>query len=92
MPHYKDTDNKLHWLDDASFAHYLPAGCVEITDAEAESLCLVYVPTYADKRAAEYPPITDYLDGIVKGDQEQIDTYIAACNAVKLKYPKTEGA
>lgn len=38
MPHYKDLNNGLHWLDDASFAHYLPAGCVQITDEEAESL------------------------------------------------------
>ena len=45
---------------------------------------------YIAKRAAEYPPITDYLDGVVKGDQEQIDAYIAACQAVKTKYPKPE--
>jgi hypothetical protein len=43
---------------------------------------------YIAKRAAEYPPITDYIDGIVKGDQDQIDAYIAACQAVKAKYPK----
>lgn len=44
--------------------------------------------TYDVLRAAEYPPITDYLDGVVKGDQAQIDAYIAACQAVKAKYPK----
>lgn len=43
---------------------------------------------YKYKRAAEYPPITDYLDGIVKGDQAQIDKYIADCLVVKAKYPK----
>lgn len=43
---------------------------------------------YKAKRIAEYPPITDYLDGIVKGDQAQIDKYIADCLAVKAKYPK----
>ena len=43
---------------------------------------------YKSKRAAEYPPYTNYLDGIVKGDQAQIDAYIAACQAVKAKYPK----
>jgi hypothetical protein len=43
---------------------------------------------YKSKRAAEYPPMTDYLDGIVKGDQSQIDKYIADCQAVKAKYPK----
>ena len=43
---------------------------------------------YIAKRQAEYPPITDYLDGVVKGDQAQIDKYIADCQAVKAKYPK----
>jgi hypothetical protein len=43
---------------------------------------------YAIKRVAEYPPITDYIDGVVKGDQAQIDKYIADCLAVKAKYPK----
>jgi hypothetical protein len=43
-------------------------------------------------RASKYPPMTDYLDGIVKGDQAQIDKYIADCLAVKAKYPKpTQG-
>ena len=39
-------------------------------------------------RKAEYPPAEDYLDGIVKGDQAQVDKYIADCQAVKDKYPK----
>jgi hypothetical protein len=46
---------------------------------------------YQRLRAAEYPPMADYLDGIVKNDQEQIQTYIDACLAVKAKYPKPEG-
>jgi hypothetical protein len=45
---------------------------------------------YKSKRQAEYPPYTDYLDGVVKGNQAQIDAYIAACQAVKTKYPKPE--
>jgi hypothetical protein len=43
---------------------------------------------YKAKRAAEYPPMTDYLDGVVKVNQAQIDKYIADCLAVKVKYPK----
>jgi hypothetical protein len=43
---------------------------------------------YIAKRASEYPPMTDYLDAIVKGDQAQIDKYIADCLAVKAKYKK----
>lgn len=45
---------------------------------------------YANARKAEYPPIEDYIDGIVKGSQEQIDEYIAKCLAVKEKYQKPE--
>ena len=45
---------------------------------------------YQRLRALEYPPMADYLDGVVKGDQAQIDAYIAACQAVKAKYPKPE--
>lgn len=49
----------------------------------------VDVDGYKKLRAAEYPDFHDYLDGIVKGDQAQIQDYIDACNAVKQKYPKT---
>jgi len=43
---------------------------------------------YQRDRAIEYPPMADYLDGIVKGDQAQVQAYIDACLAVKAKYPK----
>jgi len=45
---------------------------------------------YIAKRAAEYPNPAEYLDGVVKGDQAQIDKYIADCLAVKAKYKKGE--
>jgi hypothetical protein len=56
-----------------------------------EAVVQAYIDAHAyiAKRAAEYPPITDYLDGVVKGDQAQIDKYIADCLAVKTKYPKS---
>jgi hypothetical protein len=43
---------------------------------------------YKYNRASEYPDFKDYLDGIVKGDQAQVQAYIDACLAVKAKYPK----
>ena len=43
---------------------------------------------YKYKRAKEYPPMADYLDGIVKGDDAQVQKYIDDCLAVKAKYPK----
>jgi hypothetical protein len=55
-----------------------------------ETAVQAYMDTHAyiAKRQAEYPPMTDYLDGIAKGDQTQINKYIADCQAVKAKYPK----
>jgi hypothetical protein len=88
--HYKSPDNAVHFLDNDAYVHLLPAGSVQITDAQAQQIIEASAPvlTYAQKRAAEYPPMTDYLDGIVKGDTAQVDAYIAACLAVKAKYPK----
>ena len=43
---------------------------------------------YARKRKEAYPDIYDYMDGIVKNDQTQIDKYIADSQAVKARYPK----
>lgn len=37
MQHYKAPDNSLHCID-PEHAHLLPAGCVPITDEEAEAL------------------------------------------------------
>tara|TARA_R110002074_G_scaffold305140_1_gene476339 strand:- start:43 stop:336 length:294 start_codon:yes stop_codon:yes gene_type:complete len=45
-------------------------------------------PTYQENRVAEYPPVADYLDGIVKADDLQVQKYIDDCQAVKDKYPK----
>ena len=49
---------------------------------------LIASEAYKEKRAAEYPDFRDYLDGIVKGDNAQVQAYIDACNAIKNKYPK----
>lgn len=57
-------------------------------------------PDYQERRAMEYPPITEYLDAQVKlnsGDealrtagQAQLEAYYAACLAVKARHPKPE--
>jgi len=76
----------LEWYDDESV---VPIPSIADIEAEHERLKAEYENnTYQRKRAAEYPPLTDYLDGIVKGDNAQIQSYIDACLAVKEKYPK----
>jgi hypothetical protein len=59
-----------------------------VTYDEAAVQAYIDAHAYIAKRQAEYPSFIDYLDGVVKGDQAQIDKYIADCNAVKAKYPK----
>jgi hypothetical protein len=55
---------------------------------EATVQAYIDAHAYIEKRQAEYPSFINYLDGVVKGDQTQIDKYIADCQAVKAKYPK----
>jgi hypothetical protein len=84
---YKDLENNLHFLDSAEFEHLLPVGCVQITDDEADSIRLskVVPPTYAELRAAAYPPIVDQLDTIFHGG---LDAWKAEIQYIKNKYPK----
>jgi len=62
----------------------------EVAYNEAAVQAEVDANAYKEQRAFEYPDFRGYLDGVVKGDQAQIDKYIADCQAVKLKYPKPE--
>lgn len=60
-----------------------------VDEAEYKALMAIQNPkTYSQLRAVAYPPMTDYLDAIVKGDVVQAQKYIDACLAVKAKYPK----
>jgi hypothetical protein len=68
----------------------------EMTEDEflqwTETLAEQQKTAYVNLRVSEYPPMSDYLDGIVKGDQAQVQAYIDACLAVKAKYPKPSQA
>jgi hypothetical protein len=75
-------------VDDTAGAFDAEGNKVEIDIAAVNAW--VDPNAYKYQRAREYPPITDYLDGIVKGDTEQVQAYIDACLAVKAKYPKPE--
>lgn len=76
----------LEWLDENETQPTQQEIDDELTRLTAE----YEAKEYQRKRLVEYPPFNDYLDGIVKGDQAQIDKYIADCQAVKDKYPKPE--
>jgi hypothetical protein len=93
MKYYKRSNNDIYALEDDIVPRWDDAEevtfeqSVEIISAQSQTEFDAL--TYAEKRQSEYPPFTDYLDGVVKGDQAQIDAYIAACQAVKAKYPKS---
>lgn len=78
--------DEIEWLDNEQTQPTDAEIAAEISRLQAER----DATEYQRQRRAEYPPITDYLDGVVKGDQAQIDAYIAACQAVKAKYPKPQ--
>lgn len=72
----------------AIFSNTKPYTWSEV-NAEKTLLQIEYdAKEYQRKRQAEYPPMADYLDAIVKGDDTQKQKYIDDCKAVKEKYPK----
>lgn len=94
MKLFKDLDNNIFAYELDGTQDDLIGDKTPITQEEADAINFAKQQatfdalSYSQKRQAEYPPITDYLDGVVKGDQAQIDKYIADCQAVKAKYPK----
>jgi len=65
-------------------------------EAEASRLEAEYEASeYKRLRAPEYPPLGDFADAIYwneSGDPTKLAAYVAACEAVKDKYPKPEAA
>ena len=61
------------------------------TQEEADAAMAII--EYREKRRSEYPPLADLADATVhreSGDPQPYADYIAACLAVKAKYPKPE--
>ncbi len=86
-----DTYDGLQWLEKPVWE----GGQKKPTQAEVETEVARLHKEWEDTeyqrlRAKEYPDVKEYLDGLVKGDTEQMQSYIDACLAVKAKYPKPE--
>jgi hypothetical protein len=96
MKHYKDpvTNEVYAYEADGSQDAYIKPGLIPVTNEDAQGIVAankqaqIDALPYTTKRAMEYPDFRDYLDGVVKGDQAQVQAYIDACLAVKAKYPK----
>jgi hypothetical protein len=79
-----DEYSGIVWKDETQTQPTLEEVNAEILRLKAE----YDAKEYQRNRAKEYPDFKDYLDGIVKGDNAQVQEYIDACLAVKAKYPK----
>ena len=75
--------NQITWHNGTT-----PIPANEILAKQQELITEYNSKQYQRDRAKEYPDFKEYLDGIVKGDNAQIQKYINDCLAVKAKYPK----
>ena len=78
-----DNVNNIEWHNGTT-----PIPANQILAKQQELITEYNSNKYQRDRSKEYPDFKEYLDGIVKGDQAQIDKYIADCLAIKTKYPK----
>ena len=86
-----DTYDGLQWLEKPVYEGGQKKPTKAEVEAEVARLQKEWENTeYKRLRAKEYPDVKEYLDGLVKGDTEQMQAYIDACLAVKAKYPKPE--
>lgn len=86
MPYFKDSENKLYWLEKNDDPVIWLPGCVVITDEEAKTLApQTIAPTYKELRAAEYPSFADQFDILFHSG---VDAWKLAIQKVKDKYPK----
>ncbi len=87
-----ETYDGLQWLEKPVWEGGQKKPTKEEVEAEVARLQKEWEDTeYQRLRAKEYPDFKEYLDGLVKGDTEQMQAYINACLAVKAKHPKPEG-
>jgi hypothetical protein len=83
--------NDIQWLEKPVYEGGQRRPTIEEVEAEVVRLQQEWENTeYQRLRAKEYPDVKEYLDGLVKGDTEQMQEYIDKCLAVKAKYPKPE--
>lgn len=73
MPHYKDPQGHIHWLDDPRFAGILPQGSVPITDEEA----------------AAVPPPPEDIRVVALGLLQETDLVATRCFKAGIAYPES---
>ena len=86
MPHYKDINGGLHFLDDEIFAYLLPDGSVKITDKEAEALRPA--PSQSEIIASYESALDKHLDSVAQRYRYADRTRLA----LRASYPNEDQA
>lgn len=77
----------IQWLDTEQTLPTLEEVLEEVEKIEEE----LQRTKYQRLRVREYPPLSDLADALywqAQGNGEPMERYVAACEAVKAKYPK----
>ena len=91
MKNYKDQNNQIHVLDSSEFESLLPAGCVEITQAEADAISNPPL-TLAQAQAAQIALIEASYKVVIQADIDYLGTTFNADNSTQLLIVKVLSA
>jgi hypothetical protein len=86
------------WVLRGDVLEWMDSNQTEPTEAEIQAEIVRLQADYDAKqyqrdRQPEYPSLATFADAYYwaqKGDNTKMDEYVAACDAVKAKYPKPE--
>lgn len=97
MKHFKDSNNRVFAYNSDGSQDHLIGNKTPITTEEAAELATAVQQQHWDsedyyrKRLYSYPPLGDFVDAWVKGDDSALEEYRQKCLEVKAKYPKPSG-
>lgn len=89
MPYYKSPEAAIHFLDSTEFEHFLPAGCVPITEEEANAIVASKAPVI--------DPAILLKDQVSQSVQQELDAFakirgydgiLSACTYATSSFPK----
>lgn len=86
--HYKAPDNTVHFLDSVEYEHLLPAGSVQITDAEAEALRpKPQLPDYSVMRKAAFVAESDPIFFLSQRNEATQQEWLDKVAEIKARWP-----
>lgn len=85
---YKAPDNSLHFLDSTEYEHLLPAGSIQITDAEAEVMRpKPQSPDYSAMRKAAFVAESDPIFFLSQRNEATQQEWLDKVAEIKARWP-----